>query len=106
MVPQPLEVQDQLVKGEDLTLDLEDATPSGAAHLKCIHLQFGHFLHMRVISCSPYSHSGLILLARKLHLLGHPGQGQRRPVVGIHEKPLQHHLFEFFWFFWSETCTA
>lgn len=72
---------------------LEDAALGMAAHMKCTHLQFRHLLNRHVIGYSSNTHSGFALLARKLHLLDHPGKGQRRPVGATHEQPL-HHLAE------------
>ena len=78
-------LQGQLVKGEDLTPSLEDATSGPAAHLQCTHLQFGHIENPHVICDRPYNHSRLVFSARKLHLSDHPGQGQRWPVGATHE---------------------
>ena len=80
-------VQGQLVQREGLVSSLEDAAPSGAAHTKYTHLQFGHLLDMHICSYSPYS--GTSLLATKLHLLHHPRKGWRRPLGATHEQPLQ-----------------
>lgn len=87
-------LQGQLVKGEDLTPSLEDATPGPAAHPQCTHLQLGNFQNPHIICDRPHNHGSLVLAARKLHLSDHAGQGQRWPVGSAHEQPLQHNLIE------------
>lgn len=60
-----------------LALSLENSAIGVATHTKCRHLQNGYLLDRLVIHYSPDSHSSFAQLARKLHLLGHPGKGQR-----------------------------
>jgi hypothetical protein len=85
-VPALGRLQGQLVKGEDLTHSLEDATPGP----RC-----SPAVHTPSAFCDrPHNHSSLVLPARKLHLSYHAGQGQRWPVGSAHEQPLQHNLIE------------
>lgn len=82
-----------LVEGRDLAPGLEDATLGTPAHWSIHTFSLGPPGHAHYW-CSSYNHSGFALPARKLHLRGHLGKGQRWRVGATHEQPLQHHLVE------------
>lgn len=70
--PEPMGVQGQLAKGEDLALAL-----SMQLWAQSTHLQFGRLLDTHIIGCSPHDHSRFACPDWKLHLLYHLEKGPR-----------------------------
>lgn len=84
--------ESELIKGNDLTASLEDASASSLSNAQGADPELGEIKETDIVSDSSHKDSNLVLLA--LHELSQLGQRQRGPIDLGHKEALEHHLVE------------
>lgn len=84
----------QLIKGEDFTASLQDASAGSLRYLEGAHAQLGHLVDAQVVGHGADNNGNESFAAGFLHEADHASERRHRPVNAAHEEASQHDLVE------------